>query len=328
MAPTIPTLRDEATVLRPIRVRDARALERELLESRAWLRPWEATSPSAPMNWDTRGSIRSLLAGARAGTGLPFIIETEGRLAGQLNVSGMSYGALASASIGYWVGAGFAGRGLTPTAVALATDYVFFTTGLHRMEICIRPEKPAQCRIAGPGIVRQRLGLVENLVRLQLAARGGTAHRFGHGDSSLWVAACRPRGSRASPTLRRIGDSLSRRAVAGCAKARPEAQPSRSRRMMQRRPRFGPVMYFTLAGTFGIYLVFAAVQGEYGLFNRIQIEADAALLRADRDRLAEELAEIENRTHRLSDAYLDLDLLDEQARDILGLIRPDEILLR
>ena len=147
MAPTIPTLRDEATVLRPIRVRDARALERELLESRAWLRPWEATSPSAPMNWDTRGSIRSLLAGARAGTGLPFIIETEGRLAGQLNVSGMSYGSLASASIGYWVGAGFAGRGLTPTAVALATDYVFFTTGLHRMEICIRPENGPSLRV-------------------------------------------------------------------------------------------------------------------------------------------------------------------------------------
>jgi cell division protein FtsB len=98
--------------------------------------------------------------------------------------------------------------------------------------------------------------------------------------------------------------------------------------MQRARPRFGPVMYFTLAGTFGTYLIFAAVQGEYGLFNRIQIEADAALLRAERDRLAAELVEIENRTHRLSDAFLDLDLLDEQARDVLGVIRPDEILLR
>jgi len=98
--------------------------------------------------------------------------------------------------------------------------------------------------------------------------------------------------------------------------------------MQRRRPRFGPVMYFTLAGTFGMYLVFAAVQGEYGLFNRIQVQADAAQLRAERDRLAAELAEIENRTHRLSDAFLDLDLLDEQARDVLGVIRPDEILLR
>ena len=143
----IPTLRDGVTVLRPIRVRDARALERELIASRSWLRPWEATSPVAPMSWDTRGSIRSLLAAARSGQGLPFIIETEGRLAGQLNVSSMSYGSLASATIGYWVGEGFAGRGLTPTAVALATDYVFFTVGLHRMEICIRPENVASLRV-------------------------------------------------------------------------------------------------------------------------------------------------------------------------------------
>ena len=143
----IPTLRDGVTVLRPIRVRDARALERELIESRTWLRPWEATSPVAPMSWDTKGSIRSLLAAARAGQGLPFIIETEGRLAGQLNVSGMSYGSLASATIGYWVGEQYAGRGLTPTAVALATDHVFFTVGLHRMEICIRPENAASLRV-------------------------------------------------------------------------------------------------------------------------------------------------------------------------------------
>jgi ribosomal-protein-alanine N-acetyltransferase len=143
----IPTLREGATVLRPIRVRDARALEAELIASRSWLRPWEATNPAAPMQWDTKASIRNQIANARAGAGLPFIIETDGRLAGQLNVSGMTYGSLASATIGYWVGAGFAGRGLTPTAVALATDHVFFTVGLHRMEICIRPENGPSLRV-------------------------------------------------------------------------------------------------------------------------------------------------------------------------------------
>ncbi|GAB4269165.1 MAG: septum formation initiator family protein [Pararhodobacter sp.] len=98
--------------------------------------------------------------------------------------------------------------------------------------------------------------------------------------------------------------------------------------MSRKRPSFGPVMYFAIAGTFGVYLTFAAVQGEYGLFNRIQIEADAQMLGAERDRLAAELAEIENRTRRLSDGYLDLDLLDQQARDVLGYARADEIILR
>jgi [ribosomal protein S5]-alanine N-acetyltransferase len=133
--------------LRPIRVRDARLLERELLDNRAWLRPWEATSPVAPMAWDARGSIRGLLNAARAGNGLPFVIETEGELAGQLNVSGITYGSLSSATIGYWVAERFAGRGLTPTAVALATDHVFFGMGLHRMEICVRPENEPSLRV-------------------------------------------------------------------------------------------------------------------------------------------------------------------------------------
>lgn len=94
------------------------------------------------------------------------------------------------------------------------------------------------------------------------------------------------------------------------------------------RPRFGPVMFYVIALTFGSYLTFAGVQGEYGLFNRIQIQADAAQLRVERDRLAAELAEVENRTRRLSDQYLDLDLLDQQVRAVLGHVRADEVVLR
>ena len=98
--------------------------------------------------------------------------------------------------------------------------------------------------------------------------------------------------------------------------------------MQRKRLSFGPVLFYAIAGTFGVYLTFAAVQGQYGLFNRIQIEADARHLRGERDRLLVELAEVENRTRRLSDAYLDLDLLDQQARDVLGFVRADEIVLR
>jgi ribosomal-protein-alanine N-acetyltransferase len=144
---TIPTLHEGAVTIRPVRLRDARALEHELLDNRSWLRKWEATNPVGPMSFDVRGSIRNLLSNARAGFGLPFIIEHEGELAGQLNVSGIAYGSLSSASIGYWVSERFAGKGLTPTAVALATDYCFFSMGLHRMEICIRPENEPSLRV-------------------------------------------------------------------------------------------------------------------------------------------------------------------------------------
>jgi ribosomal-protein-alanine N-acetyltransferase len=143
----VPTLSDGPIVIRPIRVRDARALERELLDNRRWLRTWEATNPHGPMSFDTRASIRSLQSNARAGYGLPFLIEYDGELAGQLNVSSISYGSVSSASIGYWVSERFAGKNITPTAVALASDYVFFQVGLHRIEICIRPENAPSLRV-------------------------------------------------------------------------------------------------------------------------------------------------------------------------------------
>jgi ribosomal-protein-alanine N-acetyltransferase len=140
-------MREGAVAIRAIRVRDARALERELIENRGWLRKWEATNPHGPFSMDVRASIRGLLANARAGQGLPYVIEHEGQLAGQLNVSSISYGSLSSATIGYWVSERFAGKNATPTAVALATDHCFFGLGLHRIEICIRPENAPSLRV-------------------------------------------------------------------------------------------------------------------------------------------------------------------------------------
>ncbi|WP_424968932.1 FtsB family cell division protein [Dinoroseobacter sp. S76] len=78
----------------------------------------------------------------------------------------------------------------------------------------------------------------------------------------------------------------------------------------------------------GTYFVFHAVQGDYGLFNRVQIEAEETRLRTELATLQLELDDLKNRTQRLSDGYLDLDLLDEQARKILGYARPNEVIIR
>ena len=94
-----------------------------------------------------------------------------------------------------------------------------------------------------------------------------------------------------------------------------------------RRPALGIVSYFALMFSLGLYFTFASVQGDFGLFRRVQIEAEAEVLRIEKARLAAEVKSLENKTRRLSDDYLDLDLLDQQARDILGLIRSDEIAL-
>ncbi len=133
--------------IRLVRQRDARVLQHELLSNRSWLRPWEATSPGGPAPLDMRSSIRRLLQQHRDGQGVPFVMEYDGEVAGQLNVWGIARGSLSSATIGYWVSERFAGRGITPTAVALATDLCFAELQLHRMEICIRPENAASLRV-------------------------------------------------------------------------------------------------------------------------------------------------------------------------------------
>jgi ribosomal-protein-alanine N-acetyltransferase len=143
-------LEDGAVRLRPLRRRDAKTWLALRAVNATWLEPWEATSPT-PVEGPppTFGEfVRMLSAQARRGTALPFAVDHAGRLVGQLTVSSIAYGSLRSASIGYWVSQHVAGRGVIPTAVALATDHCFQGLGLHRVEVNIRPENTRSLRVA------------------------------------------------------------------------------------------------------------------------------------------------------------------------------------
>jgi len=94
------------------------------------------------------------------------------------------------------------------------------------------------------------------------------------------------------------------------------------------RPAMGTLLYFSGAILLGLYFTFAAVQGDYGVFRRGEILAQKYALQEELAQLDIEVTQMENLTHRLSDSYLDLDLLDQQARDVLGLIRSDEIVIQ
>lgn len=143
------TLTEGDVVLRPLRLRDERAWHALRSANARWLDPWEATSP-VPLEGPppTFGQyVRTLRAEGRRGETLPFAVQFEGRLVGRLTVSQITYGALRSGAMGYWVAQHVAGRGIIPTAVALATDHCFQTLGLHRIEINIRPENTASLRV-------------------------------------------------------------------------------------------------------------------------------------------------------------------------------------
>ncbi len=94
------------------------------------------------------------------------------------------------------------------------------------------------------------------------------------------------------------------------------------------RPALGPVALVLVSLTLAAYFCFAAVQGDYGVMRRAEVEAEAKALHLELAALTQEIELMENKTRRLSDDFLDLDLLDQQARDVLGLIRPDEIVVQ
>lgn len=89
----------------------------------------------------------------------------------------------------------------------------------------------------------------------------------------------------------------------------------------------GAVFLFVALVAAGSFVV-AAVQGDFGVMRRVQIHAEAEVLRAERDALRAELDRMQNLTRRLSDNYLDIDLLDERARAVLGYMRADEVAIR
>jgi len=99
----------------------------------------------------------------------------------------------------------------------------------------------------------------------------------------------------------------------------PESEPGRG---------LGGAVFVTVVGTLMCYLCFAALQGEHGLLSLFRIEAQEARLQGELAELRIERETISNKTRRLSTDHLDLDLLDEQARRVLGLGRPDEIMIR
>lgn len=152
-------------VLRPIRVRDQRAWQDANRRNRDWLRRWEATVPPAPAGRvgaarpSYRQMVRYLRGEAAAGRMLPFAVLYRGRLVGQLTVGGITWGSMCSANVGYWVDEEVAGRGIMPTAVALAVDHCFRTLGLHRLEVCIRPENGPSRRVV------EKLGFREEGMR-------------------------------------------------------------------------------------------------------------------------------------------------------------------
>jgi ribosomal-protein-alanine N-acetyltransferase len=156
-------LLDAPVGLRPVQVKDAAVWRETRVRNAAWLRPWEPTNPETPLYRSSLGPYiamaRTMRREARQGLTLPWVITYGGRFAGQLTVGSVIWGSARSAQVGYWIDEACAGRGVTPTALAMAVDHCFFVVGLHRVEATIRPENHASRRVV------EKLGFREEGLR-------------------------------------------------------------------------------------------------------------------------------------------------------------------
>jgi [ribosomal protein S5]-alanine N-acetyltransferase len=158
-----PALLGAPVALRPVKVRDSRAWRDSRVRNASWLRPWEPTNPETPLYRSSVGPYvamaRTMRREARQGLALPWVVMYDREFVGQLTVGSIMWGSARSGQVGYWIDEAVAGKGIIPTALAMAIDHCFFVVGLHRVEASIRPENVASRRVV------EKLGFREEGLR-------------------------------------------------------------------------------------------------------------------------------------------------------------------
>lgn len=130
------------TFLRAPREADRLAF-RELVEtSRDHLRPWE---PVPPPHAGPDHRFQRLLAASGDRRNHKHVVcrRADGVLMGCMNVNNIVRGVAQFASLGYWIGAPFAGKGYMTEALQLGLALAFGPLELHRVEANVRPENDA-----------------------------------------------------------------------------------------------------------------------------------------------------------------------------------------
>jgi [ribosomal protein S5]-alanine N-acetyltransferase len=120
-------------------------------ESRSFLTPWEPTwAPDELTRAAFRRRLQRYVTAERAGTGHMFFVfdRRTGELAGGCQLSNIRQGvAQSAASLGYWMGSKFAGKGLMTDAVVALVRHAFDKLAFHRIEAACLPSNTPSRRV-------------------------------------------------------------------------------------------------------------------------------------------------------------------------------------
>lgn len=145
-----PSIRSEGLLLRAPRMDDYVDWAQLRQESRGFLVPWE---PVWPVDDLTRHSFRRRMKRyhddmiADLAYTLFIFEPTTGSLMGGMTLGNVRRGVSQSATLGYWMGQPFAGRGIMTKAVRIMKVYAFEKLGLRRIEAGCIPNNTASIRV-------------------------------------------------------------------------------------------------------------------------------------------------------------------------------------
>ncbi|MGE0752948.1 MAG: GNAT family N-acetyltransferase [Variibacter sp.] len=160
-AESLPTVEGEGIIMRAPIMSDFMEWATLRNLSRGFLTPWEPTWPADDLTRSAyRRRIRRYAEDIRMDQSYAFFLfrKSDSVLIGGLTIANVRRGVAQAGSLGYWMGAPYAGQGYMTAAVRAIARFSFSSLRLHRLEAaCIPTNTPSVRLLEKTGFKREGL---------------------------------------------------------------------------------------------------------------------------------------------------------------------------
>ncbi len=133
----------ERCTIRPWRLNDAESLARNADNRKIWL----GVRDLFPHPYTIQDALEFLQRTISEGSAMKFCIEIDGAAVGGIGVHPGEDVHRHTATVGYWLGEEFWGRGIMTEAVTVVTDFCFKNFPLRRISAEVFANNPASARV-------------------------------------------------------------------------------------------------------------------------------------------------------------------------------------